>query len=224
MARVQKEYLAAESFTNVNYYKGFESWISMPLMNLQWLQGIAPDARVTQPSSPSSTTTGSQPAAPSTSAPASIPVTVETPAAGTGLSGRGATKAGSDKAVTPPARQRASAAAVQLHVTRSTRSGLPAITLMNAPRGGTVTISLTARTVMPGRGRKQVTRFVHLRTTTIHVSKSRIVVRLGLTKHQLRTLGARRWTLVTKVKMMRGRVVRRLGAVVRGVSFVLKRS
>jgi hypothetical protein len=102
---------------------------------------------------------------------------------------------------------------------------LPAITLVNAPRGGTVTLSLTVRTAIPGkRGHKPLTRFVPLRTITIHVSKSRIVLRLGLTQRQVRILGARKWTLVTEITMRQGRAVRHLNASLRGVSFVLKRS
>jgi hypothetical protein len=35
-----------ERFTNANFFKGFESWISMPLLNLQWPGGMAPDTRL----------------------------------------------------------------------------------------------------------------------------------------------------------------------------------
>ena len=61
---VEDQYQGAESFTNVNFYKGFESWLSLPLLNLQWPAGMAPDTRVTSTSSTSSstsTTTSPQP-------------------------------------------------------------------------------------------------------------------------------------------------------------------
>jgi hypothetical protein len=38
LRRVETEYAGAETFTNVNYYKGLEGWISMPLLDRQWAQ------------------------------------------------------------------------------------------------------------------------------------------------------------------------------------------
>jgi hypothetical protein len=44
--RIQLEYRQSLSYTNVNFYKGFESWLGMPLMNDEWPNGMAPDTRV----------------------------------------------------------------------------------------------------------------------------------------------------------------------------------
>jgi hypothetical protein len=40
---IELEYQQSERFTNINFFKGFGSWISMPLLNLQWPGGMAPD-------------------------------------------------------------------------------------------------------------------------------------------------------------------------------------
>jgi hypothetical protein len=41
LTHVESSYKGAATFTNVNFYKGFECWLSMPLLNRQWPQGMA---------------------------------------------------------------------------------------------------------------------------------------------------------------------------------------
>lgn len=49
LALVEAQYTGAKAFTHVNFYKGFEGWLSMPLLNRQWPQGMAPDEGVAVP-------------------------------------------------------------------------------------------------------------------------------------------------------------------------------
>lgn len=50
---VASEYRAEATFTNVNFYKGFESWLSMPLLNREWPQGMAPSGTTRRAARPS---------------------------------------------------------------------------------------------------------------------------------------------------------------------------
>ncbi|HTX12182.1 MAG TPA: hypothetical protein VME22_26435 [Solirubrobacteraceae bacterium] len=40
LVRLESEYSQQQSYSNVNFYKGFESWLSMPLLDAQYPQGI----------------------------------------------------------------------------------------------------------------------------------------------------------------------------------------
>ncbi len=44
--RIESEYRRAEGYTNVNFFKGVEGWLSMPLLNRQWPNGMAPDTQL----------------------------------------------------------------------------------------------------------------------------------------------------------------------------------
>jgi hypothetical protein len=46
LASVATAYSQAAGYTSVNFYKGFESWLSMPLLNRQWPAGMAPATAV----------------------------------------------------------------------------------------------------------------------------------------------------------------------------------
>ncbi len=208
MTRLQQEYVGAESFTNVNYYKGFESWISTPLLNLQWPQGMAPDPRVPQTGNSPSGSSGS----PSTAQPgtSSIAVTVVAP---TSPSPRtpGAGGTGGSAKTQPATGSKASMASVRLSVAKGVRGAAPQVTLVNAPLRATVTISVTARTkVRTGKRHTPTQVLVRLRTLRIHITKPRVMLSLSLTRHELQALSGHRWTLLTNVKIVRGRTVKNL--------------
>lgn len=219
MARLQKEYVAAESFTNENYYKGFESWISTPLLNLQWPQGMAPDTRVAQPST-SSPSSNSAPSVPSPAAPPSIAVTVVAPAAATPRTGASTT--GGSARTHPTITSKTGSASVRLSVEKGVGAAAPRITLVNAPLRATVTISLTARTVRSGgRRHKPTLVVVQLRTLRVRVTQPRVEFRLSLTARQLQTLSSHRWALLTSVTIVHGRTIRKLNKALAAVSFAL---
>jgi hypothetical protein len=46
LASVGAAYSQAARYTNVNFYKGYEAWLSMPLLNRQWPAGMAPATAV----------------------------------------------------------------------------------------------------------------------------------------------------------------------------------
>ena len=220
MARVQTEYVAAETFTNANYYKGFGSWISIPLLNLQWPQGMAPDTRVPQPGTSSPSTNSGQPAAGPPAAPSSIAVTVVAPAAATPRTGASTT--GGSARTHPTITSKTGSASVRLSVEKGVGAAAPRITLVNAPLRATVTISLTARTVRSGgRRHKPTLVVVQLRTLRVRVTQPRVEFRLSLTARQLQTLSSHRWALLTSVTIVHGRTIRKLNKALAAVSFAL---
>jgi hypothetical protein len=219
MARLQQEYAGAQTFTNVNYYKGVESWISMPLLSLQWPRGMAPDTRSSQTDTPSPAGTSEQPPA----APPSIAVTLVTPTSP--VAKPGASNPQGSAKTHPAVTAKGSAATPRLSVTKGVGGAAPRITLSNAPLHATVTISLTARTfVSAGRQHKPTRVLVHLRTLRVYITKPRVLLKLNLTARQLRMLSGHRWTLLTNVKIVHGRMVRELDKSLLAVTFARKRA
>lgn len=217
MARLQQEYTGAESFTNENYYKGFEAWISTPLLNLGWPQGMAPDTRASQGGTPSPPGGSGQPSTAQPTVPPSITVNVVPPPSPSTNAGGGGVQ-GSKKTAPPPAPS-AGTPGVRLSVAHGARGAAPQITLVNAPLGGTVTISLAARTVVArGKRHKHVGVVVRLRTLRIHVTRPRVQLRVTLTHRQVQLLTGHRWTLLTSVKIIRGGTARDISRATAAVS------
>ena len=42
LTQIEQTYIQADKYPNINYYKGFESDLTMPLLNQQWPSGMAP--------------------------------------------------------------------------------------------------------------------------------------------------------------------------------------
>jgi hypothetical protein len=90
LARIASEYSGSMAYTNVNFYKDFESWLSMPLLNNQWPNGMAPDTRVASGPDPTpgppTTVTVTPPGTTGGSVPGTVTVTVSNPPVGSNVS------------------------------------------------------------------------------------------------------------------------------------------
>jgi hypothetical protein len=186
LASVQSQYAGAMTYTNVNFYKGFESWLSMPLLDRLYPQGLAP--ATTGPTTPATTatTTTKQPA------PTRPPAPIRQPAST------------SHSAVAD--------AAAALGVTRgSARSVVPRVTVTNVPQGATVRIALTAL-VASSRHRavRTSTPRVLRRTVHVHAARRHLVVLFPSSTRELARLRHGRWTLTARVTVARGDATQQL--------------